>query len=169
MAGVLDLVRRRVESTRAEFEDVTREAAALLAKVATLEDQAAALRETLVVQEAALGLIEDAQEELGQQVEVAPSSGSRQHSPPPATNKGSRHLAMEEAVERILALLSTSGRAMKVQEIAKEIGEDVSEARRVETTRSRLKRLVQLGQVVEGPVAWFSLAAPESGEAQRVF
>ncbi|MEU8521127.1 hypothetical protein [Streptomyces sp. NPDC048577] len=78
-------------------------------------------------------------------------------------------LEWEEARERMLVLLAGAGRAMKVQDIAAAIGEDVSDTskgRRVETTRSRLKRLVKEGRVVEGPTAWFAIA-PASASDQR--
>jgi hypothetical protein len=68
----------------------------------------------------------------------------------------------------MLVLLAGAGRAMKVQDIAAAIGEDVtdtSKGRRVETTRSRLKTLVKEGQVVEGPTAWFAIAP--AGDRQR--
>ncbi len=78
-------------------------------------------------------------------------------------------LEWEVARERILVLLAGAGRAMKVQDIAAAIGEDTSSTlngRRVETTRSRLKRLAKEGQLVEDPVAWFAIApaAGASGE-----
>ncbi|MEV5508810.1 hypothetical protein [Streptomyces orinoci] len=73
-------------------------------------------------------------------------------------------LGWEVARERMLVLLAGAGRAMKVQDISAAIGEDTSVARRVETTRSRLKRLVKEGKVVEGPTAWFAIApADETG------
>ncbi|MFI9724554.1 hypothetical protein ACIHFE_33835 [Streptomyces sp. NPDC052396] len=67
-------------------------------------------------------------------------------------------LGWEVARERMLVLLAGAGRAMKVQDISAAIGEDTLVARRVETTRSRLKRLVKEGKVVEGPTAWFAIA-----------
>ncbi|MFJ2407283.1 hypothetical protein ACIOUE_38995 [Streptomyces xanthochromogenes] len=79
-------------------------------------------------------------------------------------------LQWEEARERMLVLLAGAGRAMKVQDIAAAIGEDVSDAskgRRVETTRSRLKRLVKEGRVVEGPTAWFAIAPTNAGEQRQ--
>ncbi|MFE7612005.1 hypothetical protein ACWIG3_17210 [Streptomyces celluloflavus] len=57
------------------------------------------------------------------------------------------------ARERMLVLPAGAGSAMKVQDIAAAIGEDISDTskgRRVETTRSRLKRLVKEVRVVEG-------------------
>ncbi len=72
-------------------------------------------------------------------------------------------LRWEVARERMLVLLAGAGRAMKVQDISAAIGEDTCVARRVETTRSRLKRLVKEGRVVEGPTAWFAIA-PSAGE-----
>ncbi|NUV71780.1 MULTISPECIES: hypothetical protein [unclassified Streptomyces] len=89
-----------------------------------------------------------------------PSSGAASGGP----------LEWEEARERMLVLLAGAGRAMKVQDIAAAIGEDVSDTskgRRVETTRSRLKRLVKEGRVVEGPTAWFAIAPTGAGEQRQ--
>ncbi|MBT2399399.1 hypothetical protein [Streptomyces sp. ISL-100] len=55
---------------------------------------------------------------------------------------------------RIVALLQGAGRPLKVNDITAEIGDDSS---RVETTRSRLKRLVKEGRVVEGPTGSFAI------------
>ncbi|MFE9612040.1 hypothetical protein [Streptomyces sp. NPDC006012] len=68
-------------------------------------------------------------------------------------------LEWEEGRRRMLSLLATAGRAMKVREIAAAVGEDISTPARVETTRGRLKRLAEEGHVVEGPVGWFAIAA----------
>jgi hypothetical protein len=59
---------------------------------------------------------------------------------------------------------------MRVQDIAATIGEDVSDTskrRRVETTRSRLKRLVKEGRVVECPTAWFAIAPADAGDQRQ--
>jgi hypothetical protein len=85
-------------------------------------------------------------------------SGGRQQSWPPGP------VEWEQGRERMLVLLAGAGQAMKVRDIAAAIGEDVSQVRRVETTRSRLKRLLQEERVVEGPVGWFAIA-PTSGAA----
>lgn len=70
-------------------------------------------------------------------------------------------------MERIVAVLATSGRVMRTREIAAAIGEDASLATRVETTRSRLKRLVKQGKVVERKPGYFRIApaARMAGEA----
>ncbi|MFI8813630.1 MULTISPECIES: hypothetical protein [unclassified Streptomyces] len=79
-------------------------------------------------------------------------------------------LEWEVARERMLVLLAGAGRAMKVQDIAAAIGEDVSamsKGRRVETTRSRLKRLVKEGRVAEGPTAWFTISPVDAGKPRQ--
>ncbi|MEU0100443.1 hypothetical protein [Streptomyces sp. NPDC006267] len=79
-------------------------------------------------------------------------------------------LEWEVARERMLVLLAGAGRAMKVQDIASAIGEDVSatsKGRRVETTRSRLKRLVKDGRVTEGPTAWFTISPVGAGNERQ--
>ncbi|WP_329176862.1 hypothetical protein [Streptomyces sp. NBC_01477] len=93
-----------------------------------------------------------------------PAGASGPDEAPPSSGR----LGWEVARERMLVLLAGAGRAMKVQDIAAAIGEDVtdtSKGRRVETTRSRLKTLVKEGQVVEGPTAWFAIAP--AGDRQR--
>ncbi|RKN03111.1 hypothetical protein [Streptomyces radicis] len=72
----------------------------------------------------------------------------------------------EEGRERMLVLLAGAGRAMKVRDIAAAIGEDVSLVKRVETTRSRLKRLLKEKRVVEGPVGWFAIAPASDARAE---
>ncbi|MFG2409504.1 hypothetical protein ACGFR8_35235 [Streptomyces brevispora] len=70
----------------------------------------------------------------------------------------------------MLALLAGAGRAMKVQDIASAIGEDVLatlKGRRVETTRSRLMRLVKEGRVTEGPSAWFTISPVDAGDERQ--
>ncbi|MEU3372324.1 hypothetical protein ABZ734_17880 [Streptomyces sp. NPDC006660] len=79
-------------------------------------------------------------------------------------------LEWEVARERMLVLLAGAGRAMKAQDITAAIGEDISDTskgRRVETTRSRLKRLVKEGLVVEGPTAWFAIAPTDAGNQRQ--
>lgn len=79
-------------------------------------------------------------------------------------------LEWEVARERMLVLLAGAGRAMKVQDIASAIGEDIStmsKGRRVETTRSRLKRLVKEGRVTEGPTAWFTISPVDAGKPRQ--
>ncbi len=68
----------------------------------------------------------------------------------------------DEGRRRILCLLATAGKPMKAKEIAAAIGEDVSTPGRVETTRARLKKLVEEGHVVEDPVASFAIASADS-------
>jgi hypothetical protein len=56
---------------------------------------------------------------------------------------------------------------MRTRQIAAAIGEDASLPTRVETTRSRLKRLVKQGKVVEKKPGYFRIApaARVAGEA----
>jgi hypothetical protein len=71
---------------------------------------------------------------------------------------GPQRVEWAVGMERILAVLATSGRGMRTREIAAAIGEDASLATRVETTRSRLKRLVKQGKVVERKPGYFRIA-----------
>ncbi|GAB2710501.1 hypothetical protein [Kitasatospora kifunensis] len=74
---------------------------------------------------------------------------------------------LDEAVDRMLVILTTVGREMKVRDIAVAIGETPSDPR-IETTRSRLKTLAKQGKVVEGHPGWFQIApAPRALEPAR--
>ncbi|WP_432746599.1 hypothetical protein H7827_18435 [Streptomyces sp. JH002] len=90
--------------------------------------------------------------------ESAGVDGSVEEEPPPP-------VGLEEGRERILVLLAGAGRAMRVRDIAAAIGEDISLATRVETTRSRLKKLVKEGRLIEERTAWFAIA-PASGSSE---
>lgn len=71
----------------------------------------------------------------------------------------------EEGRRRMLSVLATAGKAMRARHVAAAIGEDVSTPARVETTRGRLKRLVDEGHVVEGPTGWFAIASANAARA----
>jgi hypothetical protein len=78
---------------------------------------------------------------------------------------GPQRVEWAVGMERIVAVLATSGRSMRTRQIAAAIGEDVSQVTRVETTRSRLKRLVKQGKVVERKPGYFRIApAARAGE-----
>ena len=83
---------------------------------------------------------------------------------------GPQRVEWAVGVERILAVLGTSGRVMRTREIAAAIGEDTTQVTRVETTRSRLKRLVKAGKVTEAQPGFFRIAAvaPAGGEVPEV-
>ncbi|MGW7572490.1 hypothetical protein [Streptomyces sp. NPDC054765] len=87
----------------------------------------------------------------GEESQLTEAAGSGEAAEPSA----SEPLGLEEARERMLALLTRSGRAMKASEITTSIGDAAS---RSETTRARLKRLVAEGRVVEEPTGWFVIA-----------
>jgi hypothetical protein len=63
-------------------------------------------------------------------------------------------LDLEVARERILVLLTGAHQALKVQDIGEAIGEHPE---RVETARSRLKKLAKEGLVAEVSPAWFAI------------
>ncbi|MFD7107045.1 hypothetical protein [Streptomyces celluloflavus] len=96
----------------------------------------------------------------GDENQSAEAAGSGEATEPSA----SEPLGLKEARERMLELLTRSRRAMKASEITTLIGDLAS---RSETTRSRLKKLVVEGRVVEEPTGWFAIApgvaAAESG------
>ncbi|BFV57660.1 hypothetical protein KCMC57_up27640 [Kitasatospora sp. CMC57] len=77
--------------------------------------------------------------------------------PPRAARVPSVGVGLDEAIEKILVLLTSAGREMKVRDIAVAIGEKASD-RRIETTRSRLKSLAKQGLVTEGHPGWFRIA-----------
>jgi hypothetical protein len=92
---------------------------------------------------------------------------SRPADPAPPALPGPGRVEWAVGMERIVAVLATSGRLMRTREIAAAIGEDASLPTRVETTRSRLKRLVKQGKVVEKKPGYFRIApaARVAGEA----
>lgn len=83
---------------------------------------------------------------------AAPTTAARSALPGPG------RVEWAVGMERIVAVLATSGRVMRTREIAAAIGEDASLPTRVETTRSRLKRLVKQGKVVERKPGYFRIA-----------
>ncbi|MFB6692989.1 hypothetical protein ACFCX3_20925 [Streptomyces virginiae] len=64
-------------------------------------------------------------------------------------------LDLDEGRMRILAVLEKAEEPLKVKDITAAIGEASS---RMETTRSRLKRLAKESRAVEGPTGWFAIA-----------
>ncbi|MGW4685636.1 hypothetical protein ACWEPM_12150 [Streptomyces sp. NPDC004244] len=166
------------------FERLDAEEAIVRGELSALREKVAVAEERLVhltiTRETLISLASDQDDkpgpEAGEQAAGGePSSGGgadfTTHGTEEPTERPTpaRPLEWEVARERILVLLAGAGRAMKVQDIAAAIGEDTSSTlngRRVETTRSRLKRLAKEGQLVEGPIAWFAVApaASASGE-----
>ncbi|MFJ7592053.1 hypothetical protein ACIQZO_32765 [Streptomyces sp. NPDC097617] len=154
------------------------ELSTLREKIATAEERLAHLtitRETLRSLTGHADTADDSDEPQPQEQGSAggedPVDASASEAPPddvadpggPPVSSGP--LALAVARERMLVLLAGAGRAMKAQDIAAAIGEDVSDTsngRRTETTRSRLKALVREGRVVEDPTAWFAIA-PTTG------
>nr|BFD92940.1 hypothetical protein KitaXyl93_43000 [Kitasatospora sp. Xyl93] len=96
---------------------------------------------------------------------VAPTSGFTPQAsvPHPARPAESQRLDWAEGLERILALLATSGRVMRAREITAAIGEEVSPAR-IETTRGRCKSLVKEGRAVEVQPGQFRIATVPAEE-----
>lgn len=64
-------------------------------------------------------------------------------------------LDLDEGRKRMLALLGRAEGPLHVKDITAAIGEASS---RVETTRSRLKKLAKESRVIEGPTGWFAIA-----------
>ncbi|MEU9405745.1 hypothetical protein AB0E08_08565 [Streptomyces sp. NPDC048281] len=84
---------------------------------------------------------------------TGPAPGADRARSEPAPAQGP--LDLEVARERILVLLAGANQALKVQDIGEAIGEHPE---RVETTRSRLKKLAKEGLVAEVSPAWFAIA-----------
>lgn len=162
-------------------EAVRGELAALRKKVAVAEERLAHLtitRETLLSLGGEVCVNQDdATQPATARPAAEPMSNDRASDPQPAGVEvpaggpaSADPLEWEAARERTLVLLAGAGRAMKVQDIASAIGEDVSamsKGRRVETTRSRLKRLVKEGRVTEGPTAWFTISPVGAGDERQ--
>lgn len=159
---------------RLDYEEslVRGELAALREKVAVLEERLARLT---ITRETLASLTGDARGSTGDEpVRVMPApqpvpgpvSGASPVGGEPPAPPGP--LGLEVARERILVLLAGANQALKVQDIGEAIGEHPE---RVETTRSRLKKLAKEGLVTEVSPAWFAITpaardrADDGGEA----
>jgi len=151
---------------RLDYEEsvVRGELAALREKAAVLEERLARLT---ITRKTLASLVGDGRGgAVGGPVHSAPdpptvpgpASGGGSAGGEPAPPQGP--LDLEVARERILVLLAGAHQALKVQDIGEAIGEHPE---RVETTRSRLKKLAKEGLVAEVSPAWFAItpAAPE--------
>ncbi|GAB2835785.1 hypothetical protein [Streptomyces daliensis] len=152
------------------FDRVEREETAVRGELAELQMKTAAAEERLkrlrITRETLASLLDesaDAPEEPSS-VQTADEERLVEDESPDASTAGHEQeldrepVGLEEGRQRALAVLATSGRAMKARDVAVAIGEDVSEGRRVETTRTRLKKLVTEGYVIEEPASWFAIA-----------
>ncbi|MGW6785222.1 hypothetical protein [Streptomyces sp. NPDC054987] len=168
------------------FERLDAEEAMVREELSALREQVSVAEERLVhltiTRETLISLVGDQDDKSGPEADEraaggAPSSGGGNTEftaggaeEPPEGPAPAGPLEWEVARERILVLLAGAGRAMKVQDIAAAIGEDTSSTlngRRVETTRSRLKRLAKEGRLVEGPIAWFAIAPAASANREE--
>ncbi|WP_326611830.1 hypothetical protein OG949_22460 [Streptomyces scopuliridis] len=170
------------------FERLDQEEAVVRGELAALREKIAVAEERLahltITRETLLSLggedcvnQDDATQQATERPAAEPMSNDLASDPQPAGAEvpaggpaSAGPLEWEVARERMLVLLAGAGRAMKVQDIAAAIGEDVSDTskgRRVETTRSRLKRLVEEGRVTEGPTAWFTISSVAAGEQRQ--
>ncbi|MGW6691555.1 hypothetical protein [Streptomyces sp. NPDC054961] len=156
------------------------ELSSLREKIATAEERLAHLtitRETLLSLTGHAGQADDSAELQSQEQDPGDGGDLVDGSVPGAapgvvTNPrdpsvASKPLELSVARERMLVLLAGAGRAMKAQDIAAAIGEDISDTsngRRTETTRSRLKALIREGRVVEDPTGWFAIAPATRNE-----
>lgn len=163
-----------------EEEAVVRgELSALREKITAAEERLARLTITRETASSLLagGIAENAGDESEEPVRVPPprnaprdsasSSASGDGAGSDASAPPADPVGWEVARERMLVLLAGAGRAMKVQDICVAIGEDITNARRVETTRSRLKRLAKEGRVAEGPTAYFAIVPTDSGHRKE--
>ena len=161
------------------FERLDREESVVRGELAALREKAAALEERLahltITRETLLSLTGDGRGSVVGEPAPPPSvrvpdsgvlSGVGPAAREPSVSPGP--LDLELARERILVLLAGANQAMKVQDIGDAIGEQPD---RVETTRSRLKRLAREGLVSEVSPAWFAITPTarqtheETGEA----
>ncbi|WP_416960581.1 hypothetical protein [Streptomyces sp. Agncl-13] len=144
------------------------ELAALREKTAVLEEQLARLA---ITRETLASLMGDGRGSVAREPGPMPVAGSApghtgQVGGEPAVPPGP--LDLEVARERILVLLAGANQALKVQDIGEAIGEHPE---RVETTRSRLKKLAKEGLVAEVSPAWFAItpaAREHTGDAGEV-
>ncbi|MEV0496225.1 hypothetical protein AB0I84_01355 [Streptomyces spectabilis] len=147
------------------FERLDHEESLVRGELAVLREKAAVLEERLarlaITRETLASLMGDgrgsAVDGLGHvtpepKEAPAPASGAGAVVGEPAVAPGP--LDLEVARERILVLLAGANQALKVQDIGEAIGEHPD---RVETTRSRLKKLAKEGLVAEVSPAWFTI------------
>jgi hypothetical protein len=168
------------------FERLDEEEAVVRGELDALRVRMAAAEERLarltITRETARALLADApaedpapsgQQDAGQQPTVAlvpPLAFSAPQTQPPvqqvqeprAARTPSVGIELEAAIEKMLVLLASAGREMKVRDIAVAIGENPTD-RRIETTRSRLKSLAKQGKVREGHPGWFRIAPAAAG------
>ncbi|MEU3282799.1 hypothetical protein [Streptomyces antibioticus] len=159
---------------RLDYEEslVRGELAALREKVSVLEERLARLT---ITRETLASLMSDGRGNAADNPvraapdlppATSPAPGAGQTGSEPAVAPGP--LDLEVARERILVLLAGAHQALKVQDIGEAIGEHPE---RVETTRSRLKKLAKEGLVAEVSPAWFAItpaARDHAGEGGEV-
>jgi hypothetical protein len=153
------------------FERLDQEEAIVRGELDALREKAAVAEERLarlaITRETARQLLGDdagvgparADEPPAAQEGPGSASDSREASAGPAAEAGGpRRVEWAEGLELIASVLATDGRPMRVRQIAAAIGEDVTAASRIETTRGRCKKLVKDGTVVELAPGIFQIA-----------
>jgi hypothetical protein len=157
------------------FERLDQEEAIVRGELDALREKAAVAEERLarlaITRETARQLLGDdagvgparADEPPAAQEGPGSASDSREASAGPAAEAavevgGPRRVEWAEGLELIASVLATDGRPMRVRQIAAAIGEDVTAASRIETTRGRCKKLVKDGTVVELAPGIFQIA-----------
>lgn len=175
MASVYDRLKREEATVRATVATLHEDLGMIRRQIAAAEER---LRDLALTQKTLDSLPPDDAEGPGDSDTAADGPGGQEAGGEPDADPGagagaaqdpdsvfragtaaSGPLDWEEGRRRMLSVLATAGRGMKAREIAAAIGEDVSTAARVETTRGRLKRLVQEGLVAEDAESLFTIAS----------
>lgn len=178
MASMYDRLEREEATVRAAVTTLHEDLGMIRRKIAAAEER---LRDLALTRKTLDSLPPDDAEGPGDSGTPADGSGDREAGEPDADpdagaaqdpgtvpqagTAASGPLDWEDGRRRMLSVLATAGRGMKAREIAAAIGEDVSTAARVETTRGRLKRLVQEGLVAEDAESLFTIASNGPADA----
>ncbi|WP_371598281.1 hypothetical protein [Streptomyces sp. NBC_00564] len=171
-------MKREEAAVRATVASLHEDLGTIHQKIAEAEER---LRDLAVTQRTLDSLPPDDAEEPGESDTPTGGSGDQEageQGPDPnaaqdpesafrTSTAASGPLGLEEGRRRVLSVLATSGRGMKAREIAEAIGEDVSTAARIETTRGRLKGLIREGLVVEDSESLFSIVSNGPADAGK--
>lgn len=147
------------------FERLDKEESVVRGELAALREKAAVLEERLVhltiTRETLQSLTGERRGSVPGEPAPSPSGPALDSGVLSGVGPAARELSaspgpldLEVARERILVLLAGANQALKVQDIGEAIGEHPE---RVETTRSRLKKLVKEGLAAEVSPAWFAI------------
>ncbi|WP_405141994.1 hypothetical protein OG589_32810 [Sphaerisporangium sp. NBC_01403] len=161
-----------------QFDRLDKHEAAVRLRLVALREQAAVLQEQVaglenrlvhlaITRDTLLSLAEEdaAERTPGQGNEGNARSGSVSGGDPEVTAPPGRR-ELTGVNEQVMVLMASAGRPMRAKDVALAMGEP-NEHRRVETTRTRLKRLVAAGWLAEREPGQFTVAIGVNGNHQK--